>query len=272
MTNIKVITKKGINTGKKIVILAGVHGDEICGVKAFDELIPKIGIDSGEVTFIYANLEAQKQVKRFIEYDLNRCFLENLPFEIKETLEGKTAEEIKPFLKKADILLDLHSSKTSNSLKYILCEKDCFNLISVLSPENVILGIKDFQKGGSDGYMASQGKQGVCIECGLDKSQDSIELAKESIINILIKTKNIFGTNKETSPKKLFKTKKIYINKNKPFKLTKEFKDFEKFSRKTLIGYEGNKKVFFEKGDIILFPKEHKEITKECFLVLSNED
>ena len=102
MSNIKVIEKEGKEPGKTITILAGIHGNETCGIKAFDEIIPNIEIKKGKVIFIYANLEAINKGKRFIEYNLNRSFFKNQIDEIKNTIEGKTAREIINILEKTD--------------------------------------------------------------------------------------------------------------------------------------------------------------------------
>ena len=113
MKNIRVIVKTGKSPGKNLVVLAGVHGNEVCGVKAFDEILPELQVERGKVVFIYANLGAQKQNTRFVDENLNRCFLDEQPREMYATLEGETARAIIPFLNEADVLLDLHSSKSS---------------------------------------------------------------------------------------------------------------------------------------------------------------
>jgi len=92
-SNIKVICKKGGKTGKTTLILAGVHGNEKCGIIAFDKIIKNIKIESGKVYFIYSNLKAIKQNKRYIEKNLNRCFFKKQSKEIKLSLEGNTARE-----------------------------------------------------------------------------------------------------------------------------------------------------------------------------------
>src|SRR3989344_2642998 len=118
MTNIEVIVKESKNPGMNIVVLAGVHGNESFGVKMLEKIIPRLRIVSGKVTFIFANLEAIKQNKRFIEYNLNRAFFKTQPKEIAETLEGKTAREIIPYLEQADVLLDIHASFILNSIPF----------------------------------------------------------------------------------------------------------------------------------------------------------
>jgi len=268
ISNIRVIEKIGKKPGKTIVILAGVHGDEVCGVKAFDELIPKLEIEKGKVIFIYANLEAQKKNKRFVEANLNRCFFDKQPESIRDTLEGRTAREIMPYLNEADILLDLHSSRSSSNLCYLICEEDCLNLALALPPKKIITGIHKTHKGGTDGYMSSKGKPGICIECGLHKSKESLEMAKTTILNLLKKAGNISAAHETYDNKEIFETAYLYRNKNGAFELARKFKDFEEASERTLVGFDGNEKVFIKKGDVMMFPDDPEKIGQECFMII----
>lgn len=270
-SNIKVVEKVGKNPGKNVVIMAGVHGDEVCGVRAFDELIPRIDIENGKVTFIYANLEGGRQNERFVEYNLNRCFLDEQPDEMAGSLEGKTAREILPFLRSADALLDLHSSETSDSLKYIICEEDCFDFISSFSLDKIILGINDSHPGSANGCMYRQGKPGICVECGLHETRDSVEVAKETIMKFLVGTGSIVGTGGENVSKRLFRAVYLYKNKNGPFKFVKKFKDFEEIVERTLIGYDGSKEIYLDKDDVIMFPYEAEMVGDECFMIIRKE-
>jgi len=271
-SNIKVFEKRGKNPGMNVVIMAGVHGNEICGINAFNELIPKINIENGKVTFIYADLEAARQNKRFVEYDLNRCFFDEQPKNIVNTLEGRTAREIISYLMSADAMLDLHSSSSSDDLRYIVCEKDCLDIISSFEPENVLLGTDPVCPGGSDGYMHNLGKPGICMECGPHKSKKSLRVAKESILNFLTKTGNISANGESINvSKKIFRADYLYRNKKGPFRLAKEFKDFDKFSERTLIGFDGDEKIYAEKGDVIMFHEELQDIGGECFLIFREE-
>ena len=128
-SNIRVVEKQGTKEGKNLVVLVGVHGNEVCGVKAADLLLPKLKIKSGTVTFIYANLEAIKQNKRFVEQNLNRCFFNEQSSDVKQSLEGKTAREIISYLDKADALLDIHASLTKDSVPFVICDESNIQII-----------------------------------------------------------------------------------------------------------------------------------------------
>jgi len=268
LSNSKVIVKDSKKPGPVVLIIAGVHGNEIGGVKALNELVPKIVPLKGKVTFIYANLEAIKQNKRFVEKNLNRCFFDKQPKELANSLEGKTARELLPYLEEADVLLDLHSSKSSNSKKYVLCEKDCFKFVDALPVAIVLIGTDKFLPGGSDGYMFNHKKPGMCIECGLHESEDSKATAKEAVTNLLKKLEMIPGVKSKYSQGDFYKAKYIYKNRFAEFKLARKFVDFEPLKSKELIGLEGEKKIFAKKGEFILFPDDQTELNKECFVII----
>ena len=64
----------GEKEGPTSIILAGVHGDEKCGVEAFKKLLPNLQIEKGRVWFGYGNPRAIEENKRFTEANLNRMF------------------------------------------------------------------------------------------------------------------------------------------------------------------------------------------------------
>lgn len=264
--NIKVIEKQGTKDGKNIVILAGVHGNETCGVKLFDSFIQNIKIDSGKVTFIYANLEAIRQGKRFIEANLNRCFLFEQPDEIKKTLEGKTALEIMPYLEKADSMLDIHASYTKNSVPFVICGKRQAENAGIFDAEIVVCNIDPFHPGSTDYFMNDLKKPGFCFECGYLGDEKTKEIAEKAVISFLRYNKNIPGE-AETRFQRKVTICGIYRNKFGCFKKARDFSDFETLEGKTLIGYDGEKEVFGMKGDILLFVRDCYNLGDECFLI-----
>ncbi len=271
MKNIKVIEKKGLNLGKKVVILAGVHGNESFGVKMLEKIIPSLEIISGNVTFIFANLEAIKQNKRFIDFNLNRCFYKNQPKEITNTLEGKTAREIIPYLEEADFMLDIHASINPKSVEFIICMPQSFKFAKILPFQKLSWNWDKFEPGSTDYYMNLQNKIGICIECGYANDPESEIRAEKALINFLIKSKSI--NKKLTGLKRQvhYKIIDLYKNKNGRFKKSREFADFEKLNKKTLVGFDGEKEIFADKNDFLLFVKNFKDLGEECFLKAREE-
>ena len=116
--------------------------------------------------------------------------------------------------------------------------------------------------------MNLQNKPGFCFECGYANDSKTQTVAEEAIINFLtyygcIENKVIQTSNKP----KLVKIIDLYKNRYGSFKSKRDFKDFEKMKEKTLIGLDGNREVFVNMGQIVLFVRDREKINEECFLV-----
>ena len=266
MSNIKIIQVDSGLPGKTVVVLAGVHGNEVCGVKAFDKLIPELRLKSGKAYFIYANLEAIKQNKRFVEANLNRCFFEEQPKEMAETLEGKTAKEIMPYLKEADMMLDVHASFTRDSVPFIICGKQSLELAEALPASIISYNWDEFEPGSSDYYLNQQGKICACIECGFIEDEFIQTEAETAILSFLAFANLIDFEEVINTEKQVYEITGIYKNKKSKFKKTRDFSDFETLTKKILIGMEGELEVFGEIGDSLLFVRDREKLNDECFL------
>lgn len=265
MNNIKVIEKKGKQPGKTLVVLAGVHGNEVCGVRAFDNLVYDLEITSGKVYFIYSNLKAISQNKRFIEQNLNRCFLKEQNEEIGESLEGRTAREIIPYLIEADAMLDVHASFTKDSKPFVICDESQMEKAKIFDSDLSVCNFDEFERGSTDYYMNLQRKPGFCFECGFLGDPKTQEIAEKAIISFLTYFGAIEG---EVNLKKQTKLKLngLYFNRNGAFRLERYFSDFEKLKERTLIGYDREGEVYADGGSYILFARNREKLNEECFL------
>src|SRR3989344_3574099 len=92
----------GTKKGPVSVILAGVHGNEKCGVLALRELLPKLSIEKGTVLIGFGNPRAIARNVRFTESNLNRMFKKDslLSSEDKKSYEYRRAQFIKKYLNK----------------------------------------------------------------------------------------------------------------------------------------------------------------------------
>ena len=267
----EITIKVGGKTGPTSVIFAGIHGNEICGVEAFKKILPKLNIDSGTVYFILGNPEAINRNTRYIEYNLNRLFRYDNKYtaSIKKTYEYKRATYLKKFLKKSDALLDIHSTTNKNE-PFIICEKQSLKVANFLPSDfkRIIHGFEGIEPGGTDGYMLSQKKIGICIECGVHTDKKSILIA-EKAINFFLQTQGHVSKNnsliKINRPK--IKMDSIYHTKNNKFNLAKKYKDFEKVKKNQIIGIDGAKIVKAKRDSIIIFAHNRDRKGEEGFLI-----
>lgn len=263
------ITKEGSRPGKTSVIFAGIHGNEHCGIHAFEQIIPNLEIESGTVIFQIGNPKAVEQYIRFTEMNLNRMFKDEEAYsEIeKQTYEYNRALELKTLLDSADILLDIHSSTNKDSKRFIIGEKNSFSITEQLPFDLIVSGFDEHEPGGTDGYMNNKNKIGICIECGQHEDPEAIIKAKESIQAFLIAAGHVSGENPVHSQEKISITM-LYKNKNPNFKLAQVFKDFEAIEQNTLIGHDGENAVFSPYKAKILFAHDIVDSRgQECFLL-----
>ncbi len=80
---LETITKiKGKIDGPTSIILAGVHGNEVCGVEALEEILPNLEIEKGTVLFGYGNPRAIELSQRFVDVNLNKISISFLLFQV----------------------------------------------------------------------------------------------------------------------------------------------------------------------------------------------
>ena len=112
----KSVTYQGQASGKKLIILGAVHGNEVCGTQAIHRVIQEIdegtiNLLAGTLTFVpITNPLAYAKNERSGDRNLNRNLypkLEPLDF------EDQIANWLCPLLAQHDVLLDLHSFHTA---------------------------------------------------------------------------------------------------------------------------------------------------------------
>lgn len=258
--------------GSIVTIMGGVHGNEPCGVNAINEL-KNLKIKFGKINFILGNPRAIEQNIRFTAMNLNRVFREDdeMAKEEKETYEYKRSREIIPFLNESDILLDIHSSATKDSIPFIICEPHSLELAQCLPFEIRCYGFDNIHPGSADYYMNKQNKKAICIECGNNDDPNATDLAVKSI-RILLSKLGMIDDMQETHIKdqKIFDIKSIYKTKTDSFRLEKYFKDFERVNKGQLIGLDGDEKIYSDLDQSILFARSCDRRGAEGFIFVIN--
>lgn len=263
----------GSKPGKTSIIMAGNHGNEICGINVFKDIIPHISIETGTVIFVLGNLRAIEKNVRFTEYNLNRTFSPSSTYskEIKKTYEYKRAQELKKIFNIGDALLDIHST-TNPGEPFIVTENNAFKIIFHFPREfkRIVYGFDAIESGASDGYMLSKNKIGICIECGQHDSIHAVEVAKKAVFSFLnlrghINTSD--NSNNEIENREMIKMNSIYHTKTDSFELSKDFFDFEKIKKGSLIGIDGGIKICAPDDCVIVFAHNRDKKGEEGFLL-----
>jgi succinylglutamate desuccinylase len=150
----------------KVLVVGSTHGHERIGLEVIKEL-KKLKIPNDILEFEVGNPEASFKNVPLIESDLNRVF----PGDSNGTYEERRAYELSPKIKSADIVIDIHSTNTtdlSSESMLIVTKYDeaTKKVVDIMNPP-VLLVMK--YKG--DNALISQAKVGIAFEYGNDKSE-----------------------------------------------------------------------------------------------------
>lgn len=197
--------------GRRVLLSALVHGNELCGAWALKELLDAgVRPESGSLTLAFCNLEAfdrfdadDGDASRFVDEDMNRQWM---PERLAQahTRERQRAAALEPFVKRADWLLDLHSMHEPG-LPLSLVGMHARNLElarQMRAPAHVVV-----DAGHTDGVrMRDYGRFGLpdgnqpdtrslLIECGYHGDRASLDVARDQCARFLVQA----GTLSEAS-------------------------------------------------------------------------
>ncbi|HEU0080451.1 MAG TPA: succinylglutamate desuccinylase/aspartoacylase family protein [Candidatus Paceibacterota bacterium] len=264
-------TFHGSEPGKTVAIMAGVHGDEPCGLRALEALAKDLIVKRGTVHFLIGNPEAIKLNRRQFEWNLNRAFrpdiVENsLTSYQRKSYERKRALEIMEVLKECDALLDIHSSMSIESTPFIICEKSAFPIARRLPFSILSFGWDEIEPGGTDYFMSAHGKIGICIECGCHLDSSAPAIAEKSARTFLTLMGSIDGDIPPVTKKRLIDAYRVY-HPSGDFVPAKEFADFAPLSTGELIGMDGRIPIYAGKDEVIIFCRKCNKPDDEAFIL-----
>lgn len=257
----------GKDDGPTSMVLVGVHGNERCGVDALEKIVSGLTIKKGRVLIGYGNPRAIEANVRYIEVNLNRMFKDSafLTENDKQSYEYKRAQFLKKYLNQADALLDIHASYTPESKPFVICEANASGVTEYLPVDLIVSGFDNVEPGGTDYYMNSIGKVGICVECGYLNDPDSTETAIKSFFAFL-KARGHISNDVSKRKQSYIRMSDLYITKTDNFTLLKPLSDFEEVIKDQVIGIDGGIEVRAEKDGVVLFAQNQNKVDEEAFL------
>lgn len=265
---------KGTHPGPCVVIMGGIHGNEPLGVMVINELKKFLKKDmvNGEIFLILGNPKAYQKKQRFIDCDLNRIF--HLKFSKKLNTEEHRALEIAPILKKADYLLDIHSTqKPSIPFIYTTAKASHFKLANIFETKFIVTSSKKFKALKStistDNFVDNHGGIGITYESGwnedLTKFSTALEKSKKFLSTVGALSTNY--TDKKPTTQIHLEVQGILTPLSKDFKFTKDYSNFDLVKSGKTIAKDKNKSIKRPYNCYIVFPKKEIEPGKTaCYL------
>ena len=283
-------------TGKTIILMCGIHGNELSGKKALKKMFNylennKIDV-RGNIIGIQGNLKAIEKKERYIDIDLNRIWKKNIINEIKkgkikdqhEYKELKKIHEIidiiiKKKKKKNIIIIDLHNTSSASGLFSVINNTNDLKIASAIKIP-IITKLFSKVKGSFSQYYNSKNISTIVFEGGAIGDPASIYNHEMGIFRILEKMKII---KKEDVPdfigKKLttnndnntYKVKYIHqISENDNFLMKPNVTNFQVIKKGEILGYDNNGDVLSPFDGKILMPL-YQEQGNEGFYIIQNE-
>src|SRR5258708_35722759 len=131
--------------GPRVVVFAGVHGDEVSGVHAIEKLFYDFFVGTGSLrrgslALVRANEQALAAERRYMKHNLNRLFRETYSPEIdRSSYEFRRAQELKTLLRNCDCFLDLHSAPIAQE-PFVVGEHGAAGFFSRLGIARIVTG------------------------------------------------------------------------------------------------------------------------------------
>ena len=114
-----------LNPGPRLLVLGGVHGDEISGTLGIERILAELEagtlrLQRGELTLVpVANPLARRRLQR--ERNLNRLFR---PTEAPADYEARVTNALAPLIARHEVLLDLHSFQSEGEAFAMIGPRD----------------------------------------------------------------------------------------------------------------------------------------------------
>jgi len=191
---------EGNSGGPLIILVGGMHGNEVAGIKAINEVFRAIRLNripiNGTLVGLAGNLQAIAKNRRFIDYDLNRCwkpeFIESVYHKqhtLAEDIELKTLHQ--HLLSYSDagfaqkILVDLHTTSSEKGNFIIVSANEAGNSMVQSLKQPVVIDLDQHLTGTLLQYIQSHGFFSMAFEGGLIGSPQAIDLHIAGIWEIL---------------------------------------------------------------------------------------
>ena len=191
---------EGKRKGPLNILLGGLHGNEVAGIKAINEVFHAIRIHripvNGTLVGLAGNLQAIARNQRFIDYDLNRCwtreFVEKVyskDHTLAEDIELKTLHqtilEFKDYHNPVKILIDLHTTSSIKGNFIVVPREEATNPMVQRLKQPVVIDLDQHLSGTLLRYLQGHGFLAMAFEGGLIGSSQAIDLHVAGIWEIL---------------------------------------------------------------------------------------
>lgn len=187
--------------GRAVLISSLIHGNELCGAWAVKGLLESgLRPQQGSLTLMFCNLDAfdrfdqaDNNASRFADEDMNRQWSADRLAD-PSTLERRRIAVLRPFIERADWVLDIHSMSQPCAPLMLtgIHERNIEFALELKSPEHLVVDaghkdgarMRDYAKFGVSDEL-SPNTRSLLIECGYHGDNSSVDVAKDACLRFL---------------------------------------------------------------------------------------
>ena len=251
--------------GPNVLVMALTHGNEICGAIVVDRLLREgLRPVRGSLTFAFNNVAAFERfdprnpyASRFIDEDFNRVWRPETLDGPGRTVELQRARELRPFVERADFLLDIHSM-LEPSPPVMICgplEKGIRFAFDVGIPEHIVSDtghangtrMRDY---GGFGDPSSP-RNALLVECGQHWERNAERVAWQTtwrflnVVGVVDAARAAREIDRTTErPQKLIRVTEAVVASSPAFRFAKSFSGLEIVPKQgDVIAWDGEEPV-----------------------------
>lgn len=184
--------------GPMLLVCGGLHGNEPAGplaalrvIERLEEIRPAL---RGEFLAVAGNLEALARARRFLNFDLNRCWNEA---QVARLLKQAPADDVREegeqralleFVEDAQArataplaFLDLHTTSGKSAPFAMIGDTRRNRRLAFALPGSVILGLAETIDGTLLGYLEERGHAALVVEAGQHGDPRAVDLHESAI-------------------------------------------------------------------------------------------
>ncbi len=294
----------GTPNGPLLIVIGGLHGNEIAGVKAIEYVIKMLEVEpitnpefslSGTIIGLYGNRLALRQKQRYIDTDLNRLWDDA---NVKKILSSSTLNneenELKSLLKSIKYhisrhrpsqiyIMDMHTTSSHGGIFVIPGDEDESLSIAQSTNAPVILGMLDGIQGTTMHYLRTDTlghpTRTLTFEAGHHDDPRSINRSIAAIINVMRSIQMVNPQDVETIHDNILKqyaadlpktSRLLYkheIPKNSEFVMIPGFQNFHAVKKGQVLATQDGYEIKSLHDGILLMPLYQKQ-GKEGFYII----
>ncbi len=295
----RVIDKiNGEEQGREHIIICGIHGNELAGVRAIQNVMSFIRDNNvpikGNITALNGNIEAIKKEVRFVDKDLNRLWTEDYIsrkksyeniHEIKELKElNSEIENICSGDYKNCVILDFHSFTADSGIFAIPADNEKSVELAKVFQVQFVEKLTSNLKETLIQYFAFKGATAVVFEGGQHFAKDT---QKNIEAGAYLALTYLGAINKDYIPnyeyyKKMLQTKALdlpkhfklsYIHRIKNgniFKMNPGYVNFQRIKKGEVLATENGKNICSQFDGTMLMPLYQKQGTNGFYIIQEN--